>query len=63
MHRRLTDFASTLLVLPYSIHLGRGRYTPSQPKFHESVKVRMEDVALKYAPRAIYDKGTETYVR
>lgn len=47
----------------WSIHLGRGRYTPPQPKFHESVKVRMEDVALKYAPRAIYDKGTETYVR
>ena len=63
MHRRLIGFVCALLVLPYSIHLGRGRYTPPQPKFHESVKVRMEDVALKYAPRAIYDKGTETYVR
>ena len=46
-----------------SIHLGKGRYIPdANPKFHESVKDRINDKALNYKPRAIWKQGTETYV-
>lgn len=39
-----------------SIGLGRGRFIPfRQPKFHHTVKERMEYKPLKYKPRAIYD--------
>ncbi|THH16718.1 hypothetical protein EW146_g3969 [Bondarzewia mesenterica] len=47
----------------WSIHLGRGRWVPDQPKFHESVKIRISDASLKYTPRARYAKGTEIYVK
>ncbi|KAH9070704.1 hypothetical protein EDB83DRAFT_2221677 [Lactarius deliciosus] len=43
-------------------HLGRGRDVPLKPLFHESVKTRMDDPKLKYKPRAVYAKGTESYV-
>ncbi|KAI0293299.1 hypothetical protein B0F90DRAFT_1643195 [Multifurca ochricompacta] len=46
----------------WSIHLGRGRWVPPKPLFHESVKKRMENPKLRYKPRALYKKGTETYV-
>ena len=47
----------------FSIHLGRGRRIPDiKPKFHETVKERMEDKALRYKPRAVWRYGTETYV-
>jgi len=49
-------------ITKWSIHLGRGRYVPPQPKFHESVRIRMQDPKLKYKPRAKYTAGTETYV-
>jgi hypothetical protein len=48
-------------VTQWSIHLGRGRYVPQNPIFHESVKLRIQDAKLKYKPRARYTKGTETY--
>jgi hypothetical protein len=40
-------------------HLGRGRLVPPRPLFHTSIKFRMDK--LDYKPRAIYEKGTETY--
>ncbi|KAI0064152.1 hypothetical protein BV25DRAFT_1800963 [Artomyces pyxidatus] len=46
----------------WSIHLGRGRVLPENPKFHQSVKIRMDDQALQYTPRARFTKGTETFV-
>ncbi|KAI0801922.1 hypothetical protein BC629DRAFT_153777 [Irpex lacteus] len=47
----------------WGLHLGRGRHIPdNSPKFHESVKERMENQELKYTPRASWNKGTETYV-
>ncbi|TFY66446.1 hypothetical protein EVG20_g4650 [Dentipellis fragilis] len=49
-------------ITKWSFHLGRGRWVPSDPVFHESVKQRMGDPALKYTPRARYQQGTETYV-
>ncbi|KAA1469715.1 hypothetical protein DENSPDRAFT_638958 [Dentipellis sp. KUC8613] len=49
-------------ITKWSFHLGRGRWVPSDPVFHESVKQRMDDPALKYTPRARYKLGTETYV-
>ncbi|TFY76082.1 hypothetical protein EWM64_g7930 [Hericium alpestre] len=49
-------------VSKWSFHLGRGRFVPANPKFHHSVKLRMEDPNLKYTPKAKYVKGTETYV-
>ncbi|KAI9444639.1 hypothetical protein H4582DRAFT_2094508 [Lactarius indigo] len=49
-------------VTHWSFHLGRGRYVPPNPLFHESVKIRMQDPKLKYKPRARYTPGTETYV-
>ncbi|KAH9010783.1 hypothetical protein EDB84DRAFT_1541996 [Lactarius hengduanensis] len=45
-----------------SLHLGRGRYVPPKPLFHESVKTRMQDPKLSYKPRAVYARGTESYV-
>ncbi|EJF63499.1 hypothetical protein DICSQDRAFT_154002 [Dichomitus squalens LYAD-421 SS1] len=45
------------------IHLGRGRTLPDNPKFHITVKERMEDADLKYKPRAVWTAGTETYVQ
>ena len=48
----------------HRIHLGRGRQISDvKPKFHVSVKERMEDAALKYKPRAVWTAGTETYVQ
>ncbi|PIL22453.1 hypothetical protein GSI_15141 [Ganoderma sinense ZZ0214-1] len=44
------------------IHLGRGRDLPNKPKFHVTVKERMEDADLKYTPRAKWTAGTEIYV-
>ncbi|KAI1793368.1 hypothetical protein LXA43DRAFT_972022 [Ganoderma leucocontextum] len=44
------------------VHLGRGRDLPEKPKFHVTVKERMEDADLKYTPRARWTAGTETYV-
>ncbi|KAI9455901.1 hypothetical protein BJY52DRAFT_1121569 [Lactarius psammicola] len=49
-------------VTRWSFHLGRGRYVPPKPLFHESVKTRMQDPKLKYKPKARYTPGTETYV-
>ncbi|KAH8993945.1 hypothetical protein EDB92DRAFT_1795941 [Lactarius akahatsu] len=46
----------------WGLHLGRGRYVPPKPLFHESVKTRMQDPKLKYKPRAVYTQGTESYV-
>ncbi|KAI0712063.1 hypothetical protein C8Q76DRAFT_733337 [Earliella scabrosa] len=46
------------------VHLGRGRQIyDAKPKFHVTVKQRMEDPDLKYKPRAQYTPGTETYVQ
>ncbi|KAI0275275.1 hypothetical protein BC834DRAFT_921341 [Gloeopeniophorella convolvens] len=49
-------------ITKWSFHLGRGRWVPPSPLFHESVKIRMDDAKLKYKPRAKYAKDTETYV-
>jgi hypothetical protein len=49
-------------VTRWSFHLGRGRYVPPKPLFHESVRLRMRDSKCKYKPRARYTEGTETYV-
>lgn len=49
-------------VTKWSFHLGRGRYVPPKPLFHETVKERMQDPKLKYKPKARYTKDTETYV-
>jgi hypothetical protein len=51
----------------HSFHLGKGRFVPTRrlddgPKFHVSVKQRMEDKALNYKPKAIWKPGTEVYV-
>ncbi|KLO14758.1 hypothetical protein SCHPADRAFT_850596 [Schizopora paradoxa] len=48
----------------WEFHLGRGRYVQdgSPLLFHESVKTRMGNAALKYTPRAKYKQGAETYV-
>ncbi|KAH9922868.1 uncharacterized protein BXZ73DRAFT_51265 [Epithele typhae] len=43
-------------------HYGQGRQLPAAPKFHVSVKTRMEDPTLEYVPRAVWTAGTETYV-
>lgn len=45
-------------------NFGRGRYVnQSTPLlFHETVRVRMQDAALKYTPKAQYEKGAETYI-
>ncbi|KAH7885398.1 hypothetical protein F5I97DRAFT_1380503 [Phlebopus sp. FC_14] len=40
----------------WSIHLGKARVIPyQQPKFHRTVKERMDNKLFKYTPRAIYD--------
>ena len=45
-------------------NFGHGRYVnESTPLlFHETVRMRMQDTALSYTPKAQYEKGTETYV-
>jgi len=44
-------------------HLAKGRRIPDiNPCFHESVQERINDATLKYVPRAVWKKGTETYV-
>ncbi|KIJ64423.1 hypothetical protein HYDPIDRAFT_28368 [Hydnomerulius pinastri MD-312] len=46
----------------WSINLGKGRFIPfHQPKFHHTVKERVEYKPLKYTPQAIYDHH-EVYV-
>ncbi|PSR71732.1 hypothetical protein PHLCEN_2v12380 [Hermanssonia centrifuga] len=49
----------------WEFHMGKGRTIPDDfmPKFHETVKDRIADAALKYTPRAFWKKGTETYVQ
>jgi hypothetical protein len=43
--------------------LGRGRNIyVTNPKFHITVKDRMDDAKLKYTPKAVWKKGTEVYV-
>lgn len=49
-------------VSKWSIHLGRGRFVPPDAQFHESVKYRMNDSALKYTPRAKYKQSNITFV-
>lgn len=50
------------LELDPSVNLGRGRFIPfRKPKFHHTVKERMDYKPLKYKPRAIYDDD-EVYV-
>ncbi|EJC98129.1 uncharacterized protein FOMMEDRAFT_114985 [Fomitiporia mediterranea MF3/22] len=48
----------------WECHLGRGRYvnTSGPLLFHETVRMRMNDTTLRYTPRAIYEKGKESYV-
>ncbi|EEB98895.1 hypothetical protein MPER_01518, partial [Moniliophthora perniciosa FA553] len=42
---------------------GRGRKIEEEkPKFHLTVKERMEDPNLKYKPNATWKQGTEVYV-
>lgn len=46
----------------WSIHLGKGRIIPyKRPKFHHTVKLRMDYKPLDYKPRAIYEHN-EIYV-
>jgi len=46
----------------WSIHLGKGRIIPDpNPKFHITVKERMEDAKLKYKPSATWT-GNPVYV-
>ncbi|PFH49951.1 hypothetical protein AMATHDRAFT_146421 [Amanita thiersii Skay4041] len=46
-----------------SINFGRGRTIYElKPNFHMSVKERMEDVELKYTPKAKWTKGCEVYI-
>ncbi|KAF9242615.1 hypothetical protein BU15DRAFT_43880 [Melanogaster broomeanus] len=45
-----------------SINMGKGRFIPiHQPKFHHTVKERMDYQPLSYTPRAVYDHH-EVYV-
>jgi len=45
------------------INIGKGRKIHDEsPRFHVSVKERMEDPELKYIPKAKWKKGTEVYV-
>ncbi|KDQ62719.1 hypothetical protein JAAARDRAFT_171302 [Jaapia argillacea MUCL 33604] len=47
----------------WCFHLGRGRQICApHPNFHITVQERMQDKALKYSPKAVWKKGTETYV-
>jgi len=41
-------------------HCAGGRQLPSNPVFHRSVKMRMNDPNLKYKPAAEYEKSSET---
>ncbi|KAF9220931.1 hypothetical protein BS17DRAFT_786233 [Gyrodon lividus] len=46
----------------WSLNLGKGRFIPyKQPKFHHTVKARINYQPLKYKPRAVYDHD-EVYV-
>ena len=58
----LLQFPSNIAHNVCRIHLGRGRQLPDAPKFHITVKQRMEDASLKYTPRAKWTAGTEIYV-
>ena len=44
--------------------MGRGRDVPTDapPKFHVTVRERMQDPTLKYTPKAKWTPGTEVYV-
>jgi hypothetical protein len=59
----MLSFCASEVDVVHSIHMGRGRklIDPS-PKFHISVKQRMEDRSLNYTPKAKWTPGTETYV-
>lgn len=47
----------------FGFNLGKGRVIRIEhPKFHVSVKERMEDPKLKYTPKARWTKGQEVYV-
>jgi len=47
----------------WGINFGKGRTIHStNPRFHVSVKERMDDPGLKYVPKAKWTKGTEVYV-
>lgn len=47
----------------WRFHLGKGRAIPYQhPKFHSSVKERMDYAPLKYKPRAIYRHDQVAFV-
>ncbi|KAG1818458.1 uncharacterized protein BJ212DRAFT_1446354 [Suillus subaureus] len=47
----------------WRFHLGKGRAIPYQhPKFHSSVKERMDYTPLKYEPRAIYRHDQVVFV-
>ncbi|KAG2066291.1 hypothetical protein BDR04DRAFT_1106848 [Suillus decipiens] len=47
----------------WSFHLGKGRVIPYQhPKFHSSVKERMDYAPLKYKPRALYQHDQVVFV-
>jgi len=46
----------------WRINFGRPRFIPYQrPKFHHTVKERMDDQSLKYKPKALHDEN-EVYV-
>ncbi|KAG5645997.1 hypothetical protein DXG03_004599 [Asterophora parasitica] len=48
----------------FSFNLGRGRkIQDANPKFHATVKLRMEDLTRKYKPKAVWTAGTEQYCR
>ncbi|TFK71280.1 hypothetical protein BDN72DRAFT_469478 [Pluteus cervinus] len=47
----------------HSPNFGRGRHIlDAKPLFHITVKQRMETIALRYKPRALWQKGSEAYV-
>ncbi|KAI0032570.1 hypothetical protein K488DRAFT_49576 [Vararia minispora EC-137] len=57
------DVKTNKWVSEWSIHLGRGRWVPESPttNFHSSVKQRMDNVQLKYEPRARYKQDRVVY--
>ncbi|EIM85764.1 uncharacterized protein STEHIDRAFT_121799 [Stereum hirsutum FP-91666 SS1] len=46
----------------WSLHCGRGRYVPPNSLFHSSVKLRMDDEAMNYKPKAVYQAETIKFV-
>lgn len=55
--------ADSLSVWPIgSFHLGRGRVVPPDSLFHRTVKLRMDDEAMQYKPKAVYQAGSVTFV-